>query len=123
MIAILKYWKQFLLLGLLVGAFCGGVYVEKNHRDAKLLGERNTYIAAYEKEAQRSYALGQKLATTEKERDAYFKKLGKTKILERVVYSGQCIDDDGLVLLNGYLAGKELPSSGVHGTMPPAIAP
>lgn len=120
MFVLLKYWKVLTVAALLVATFFAGMHMESNARDAKELVVERKHAKDLVAEQERANKLAQNLATTKRERDAYFRKLGETKILDRPIYSGQCIDDDGRVLLNGYITGSELPSSGIHGRMPPA---
>lgn len=122
MLALLKYWKPLAAAALLVGAFLTGKHWESVHREAEQAELQRQAAMLLKEEMEFSYKLGVKLAETEKQRDAYFKKLGKTKttIVERVVYSGQCIDDDGRMLINDYLRGEIPTTSRSNGTMPAA---
>lgn len=109
-----------MVAALLSATFFEGMHVESNSRDAKELVVERQHAKNLAAEQGRANKLAQSLATTKRERDAYFRKLGENKILDRPIYSGQCIDDDGRVLLNRYINGSELPSSGIRGRMPPA---
>lgn len=121
---ILKYWKQLVLLAMLVGAFFAGKTWESNYRDSILLKERNEAIAAYEKEAQRAYKLGKEL---EKERakrqtrEAEAKRELAEVINRSDVYSRDCINDDGLHIINEVLSGK--PTSSERSVPMPAANP
>lgn len=120
MLALIKYWKPLAAAALLVGAFFTGKHWESVHREAEQAELQRQAAILLKEEMEFSYKLGIKLAETEKQRDAYFRKLGKAKttIVERVVYSGQCIDDDGRMLINDYLRGEIPTASRSDGAVP-----
>lgn len=120
---LLKYWKVIVVSLLLAGTFSSGVYVEKSHRDAKDTRREAGILKEVGRLQERSNDLETKLLETERQRDASNAKLKKklVKIVERPIYSGQCIDDDGRLLINKYLKGA--PATRINGTMSGSDAP
>lgn len=105
---ILAYWRQLVAVLILVVTFIAGWQVKSAFiakRDLAIAEAKAEFIKAYQTaEADKANILEQKLAelkanekTIERER---------IKIIDRPVYSNECLDADGLQLIERARAGK-----------------
>ena len=105
---ILAYWKQIAIVVALIGSFIAGwqvkgAFVAK--RDLAILEAKNEFIKAYQEGEAHTASIVesrlQELKANEKviERE-------RIKLVDRPVYSNECLDADGLLLIERARTGK-----------------
>lgn len=125
MVWLMKYWKPLVVAMVLALSFVAGKTWESNKRDAQLLAERKAAQQAYEKQVHRADKLAQDLER-ERAKQRERKDDARSKLAEVVsrsnVYAMDCIDDDGLHIINNALSKHSNAASERDGTLPRTLA-
>lgn len=100
-------WKLYLQLALAAGIFFAGWKANQYRNDsmelAAMIGAQKVADAERERESRVSKVLEDKLAVLDERQWVVFR--DRTKVVEKPVYRNQCLDDDGVQLINAAKGG------------------
>lgn len=120
-------WAGWLIgAALLAGSsFYGGIKVEADYRDAQELKRQQNALTEFRAEAVHADVAAQTFETKLETINATYAVavVQVNQIVQRPIYSRDCLDADGMQLVNRALAGPGANPGGSHSAVPITIGP